>query len=91
MSKRKLHVEKETLDFIADALEILELDSPSIQTVKCPNCGYPINFPLIARESDVKRMQELINLAAEYLNEKGLLDKMLKDVLEKIKARLKVQ
>ncbi len=64
----------------------LETAIPSVAEIKdvthpCPHCGYPVRYVLGVSEGDYKAMQKLLDIAQRYLTEKGVMAKMLADVL----------
>lgn len=50
---------------------------------RCPQCGCPVEFPLIARSSDIKHFATLLSYAEDFLSENGVTEKMLKYIIEK--------
>ena len=56
----------------------------------CGGCGAPIRYPVIARQSDIEAFKSLINIAEEYLNEHGIPQKILCDIMDRINLGLTI-
>lgn len=61
------------------------------KTVCCHRCGQPIRLPLTARQVDVEAFQELLDVAAEFLEENGVGWMVLERLWEKIRQRMNLQ
>lgn len=53
-------------------------------TLTCPRCGDRIRLPIIARQQDIDAMTEIIGLAEKYIEDKGIMAKMLSHLLSQI-------
>jgi hypothetical protein len=77
MMSRELYIQPELKDVIVDALDFSE--SP-LATCHCASCGYPMRFPLIARERDIDVMQKLIEIGEKYLKDRNVLAEMVAEI-----------
>ena len=68
--------------------EAIEKLSEPIMKKQCPRCGYYMQYPKVAKRSHVEAFEELIEIANEYLNENGVPEKILSELMKKINARL---
>jgi len=67
----EMFLEKSLIAFPQD--EIIEHD--------CFFCKRSIRYPLVARQSDVEHMQILIDLANKWLDENGVTERMMRELL----------
>lgn len=75
--------------FLEQALPMLE-EIPVIEE-RCYHCNNPMRFPIIARKRDIDSFKELLKIAAEYLIENGIQEKVLAEIMKKIEERLNIQ
>lgn len=74
--------------FVEDIGDFLIKPCFKRESFPCPRCGCPVDFPLIARKSDIDHFKYLIQLAEKYLNEKGVRSKIINDMFEYIGKQL---
>ena len=79
------YIEDETLNAFIDEV-IPMLQTPNGITLNCCHCGYPIRYPLMVSDSDRDAFRRLLELANDYLYEKGVSDKMLNTI--KFRAKM---
>jgi len=84
MSEGNLIVQKDELTSWVKATmeEIKESDLVTHDCV-CPHCKYPIRFPAIARASDLKAFETMINSASQVMEEWGITGKLLATIRAK--------
>jgi len=75
-------------DFLLEAIPKLS-HIPIAKTI-C-QCGAHINLPIIVSEKHYEAFEELLALAAECLEETGVVDLVLEKLMDKINSRLNIQ
>jgi hypothetical protein len=81
--------------YIQEALKFTERVTPMLHeggyktiTHKCPHCDAPVKYPLVAREVDVAAFASLLQIAEEVLKERGVHEKILDEIYERIKIAI---
>jgi hypothetical protein len=80
---KRLHVVPETVsNFLEKAMPMM----PSFDLIEepCPFCHRQIRYPLMARQRDVDAIGGLFELAEKYLDEHGVTEKILRQILDEI-------
>lgn len=55
-----------------------------IEEHRCVNCGYHMRFPIVARQEHIEAFEKILEAANEYIEEKGVTEKMLNELLDKL-------
>ena len=77
-----IYIENDNVNkFIEHTLH--EMRAYIIEQHSCPHCGYPLRYPLIARQSDIDMFKTLIDSAESVLTENGVKQKLLDDIRRK--------
>ncbi len=84
-------IEKSLELFLETAIPKLMNINGKVHTDHCPHCGRTIRIPIIAKELHVWAFLELMRIAEKYLDEKGLNEKILAELLTRINDRLNIQ
>lgn len=85
-----MKIEKDFFPFVKSCAELTQTKS-DFEIVECPCCGFSVRFPLIARQSDIEKLQATICCAEEILEESGLSDKIKAKIYEKLNNAIKKQ
>jgi hypothetical protein len=77
-----MHIEKDFTPWIAETVDQMALNEPVLIEHKCPHCGVPIRFPVIAKKWDVDRLTDLLNSIYSVMDNEHLADIMLAKIRE---------
>lgn len=72
-----LHIQPEMRAMVVDAMAEVRKADLSIIQHQCMRCGHPMKYPMIAREGDLMILQTMLDAAQKYLDDNGVLGKML--------------
>ena len=75
-----MNIQPEVRALIDDALSAIPL--PLVES-QCPHCKLPIRYPAIAREAQVKMLDDMITAAKQWARDSGMTD----DIIASIRAQ----
>jgi len=85
----KIYIQEPIRAFLEEALPKLQ-DFETIEN-RCPVCGRTMGYPVVARSEDIEAFEKLLEIAKKYLNESGVTEAMLSNLLKRINERLNLQ
>jgi hypothetical protein len=89
-NERRLHVEKlAPMVWIEDTLYEMRAKTPQSIEEKCPHCGLPVRYPLIARQSDIDLFVAMMAAGMDVMQRHGIVGHLLNDVREQCLASMK--
>lgn len=84
MMQNKIYIEPDLLEFLSEAMQCV---APETIPLKC-QCGRVYEMPIIARKSDIQKIQSIIKMANEWCEKNGVYKSALAELLETIKERI---
>ena len=75
-----LLIQPAILDALKYSLGPIRDHNFNVASVACPSCNFPVRFPLIAREEDVRAFQRLMTVAHDVLERHGVTAALLAEV-----------
>ena len=67
-------------EWLSETLDEMRLTIMPTVEQRCPHCGLPIRYPLIARESDIKLFENLMRSAFDVMLRHGITANLLADI-----------
>lgn len=71
---------EETKQFISAQLTEIANETLMVHTHACPQCGYQVRYPIIARQQDIEDFHMLMNSALQVMDEYNILGKLFADI-----------
>jgi hypothetical protein len=85
----EIKIERETEFLIVNVVPTFRDLEDDLDECRCPHCGLMVRYPMIARESDIKALDQLIEATKGYMRDHGIDTGIVREILERCLNRIR--